>query len=73
MLLRQWRKLWGGSIVNVSSLAELKGIDKKVAYTASKFAVRGMTKVAALELGEYGIRVNTVHPGIIETPMLTGD
>ncbi|WP_080838167.1 glucose 1-dehydrogenase [Cohnella massiliensis] len=63
------RKAGGGSIVNISSLAGMVGAYKKVAYTASKFAVRGMTKAAALELGEYGIRVNSVHPGFIRTPM----
>ena len=60
-----------GSIVNISSMAGLKGIGGAVGYTASKFAVRGMTKVAAIELGQYGIRVNSVHPGGIETPMTT--
>ncbi len=59
----------GGSIVNISSLAGIIGTYKKIAYTASKFAVRGMTKAAALELGDYGIRVNSVHPGFIRTPM----
>ncbi|QJD85461.1 glucose 1-dehydrogenase [Cohnella herbarum] len=63
------RKAGGGSIVNISSLAGIIGANKKIAYTASKFAVRGMTKAAALELGEYGIRVNSVHPGFIVTPM----
>ncbi|WP_164669382.1 glucose 1-dehydrogenase [Virgibacillus doumboii] len=63
------KKAGGGSIVNISSLAGIIGANKKVAYTASKFAVRGMTKAAALELGEYGIRVNSVHPGFIRTPM----
>ncbi|RDW21305.1 3-alpha-hydroxysteroid dehydrogenase [Oceanobacillus arenosus] len=63
------KKAGGGSIVNISSLAGMIGANKKVAYTASKFAVRGMTKAAALELGEYGIRVNSVHPGFIRTPM----
>ncbi|MEF2966694.1 glucose 1-dehydrogenase [Paenibacillus sp. M1] len=63
------RKAGGGSIVNISSLAGLIGAYKKIAYTASKFAVRGMTKAAALELGEYGIRVNSIHPGFIRTPM----
>jgi 3alpha(or 20beta)-hydroxysteroid dehydrogenase len=42
-----------------------------VAYTASKFAIRGMTKVAAMELGKHGIRVNSVHPGAIDTPMVS--
>lgn len=59
----------GGSIVNISSLAGIVAANKKIAYTASKFAVRGMTKAAALELGEYGIRVNSIHPGFIATPM----
>ncbi|MBB6632819.1 glucose 1-dehydrogenase [Cohnella thailandensis] len=63
------KKAGGGSIVNVSSLAGIVGAYKKIAYTASKFAVRGMTKAAALELGEFGIRVNSVHPGFIRTPM----
>jgi 3alpha(or 20beta)-hydroxysteroid dehydrogenase len=63
------RRAGGGSIVNISSLAGMKGIAGTVGYTSSKFAVRGMTKVAALELGRAGIRVNSVHPGGVETPM----
>ena len=66
------RKAGGGSIINISSLAGIIGAMQKIAYTASKFAVRGMTKAAALELGQYGIRVNSVHPGFIETPMTEG-
>lgn len=58
-----------GAIVNISSLAGIIGYNQKIAYTASKFAVRGMTKAAALELGEYNIRVNSVHPGFIATDM----
>ena len=60
----------GGSIVNVSSVEGMFGGPFLVAYTASKFAVRGMTKVAAVELGQFGIRVNSIHPGAIDTPML---
>lgn len=63
------KKAGGGSIVNISSLAGIIGAYKKIAYTASKFAVRGMTKAAALELGDYKIRVNSVHPGFIKTDM----
>jgi 3alpha(or 20beta)-hydroxysteroid dehydrogenase len=62
----------GGSIVNISSVAGLEGIFGSMAYSASKWAVRGMTKVAAKELGRYGIRVNSIHPGLIETPMTAG-
>ena len=61
----------GGSIVNVSSVEGLGGMPYLVAYTASKFAIRGMTKVAAMELGQHGIRVNSVHPGAIDTPMVS--
>jgi 3alpha(or 20beta)-hydroxysteroid dehydrogenase len=60
----------GGSIVNTSSIEGLAAAPTLVAYTASKFAIRGMTKVAALELGPKGIRVNSVHPGMIETQLL---
>ncbi|MQA87745.1 MAG: glucose 1-dehydrogenase [Streptosporangiales bacterium] len=60
----------GGSIINVSSIEGLAGMPYLVAYSASKFAIRGMTKVAATELGDRGIRVNSVHPGMIETQMV---
>ncbi len=59
-----------GSIVNVSSVEGLAATPALTAYTASKFAVRGMTKVAALELARKGVRVNSVHPGAIETGLL---
>lgn len=59
-----------GAIVNISSTSGLSGISGTIAYTASKFAVRGMTKTAAMELGRDGIRVNSVHPGGINTPMV---
>jgi len=60
----------GGSIVNISSIAGLRGAGMAFAYSASKWAVRGMTKSAAQELAGYGIRVNSIHPGIIDTAML---
>lgn len=64
-------KTENGSIINVSSIAGLLGSkDGSVAYDASKFAVRGMTKSIALEMAHTGIRVNSVHPGIIFTPMV---
>ena len=60
----------GGSIVNISSAAGLFGVPNAVAYTATKWAVRGMTKAAAKELGGRNIRVNSVHPGMINTEMV---
>lgn len=63
------KKTKNGSIVNISSVAGLLALPQYIAYSASKFAVRGMTKVAALEFADYGIRVNSVHPGLIDTPM----
>jgi 3alpha(or 20beta)-hydroxysteroid dehydrogenase len=60
----------GGSIVNISSIEGLTGAAECSAYAASKFAVRGMTKAAAQELGQFGIRVNSVHPGGILTRMV---
>ncbi|MEU5892107.1 SDR family oxidoreductase [Streptomyces sp. NPDC047461] len=58
----------GSSIVNVGSSAALTGY-YPVAYTASKWALRGVSRIAAMELGPRGIRVNTIHPGYIETDM----
>jgi 3alpha(or 20beta)-hydroxysteroid dehydrogenase len=60
----------GGSIVNISSIEGFTGAAGLSAYSASKFAVRGMTKAAASELGQYGIRVNSVHPGGVLTRMV---
>jgi len=59
----------GGSIINVSSIEGLRGAIMVHPYVASKWAVRGMTKSAALELGAHQIRVNSIHPGFIRTPM----
>ena len=60
----------GGSIINISSVAGLAGAPTALAYGASKWAVRGMTKSAATELGPSKIRVNSIHPGLISTNML---
>jgi 3alpha(or 20beta)-hydroxysteroid dehydrogenase len=59
----------GGSIINVSSIEGLRGAVMVHPYVASKWAVRGLTKSAALELGSHQIRVNSIHPGFIRTPM----
>lgn len=60
----------GGSIVNISSIEGFAGASGLSAYSASKFAIRGMTKAAARELGAFGIRVNSVHPGAVLTRMV---
>ncbi|TAK53903.1 MAG: glucose 1-dehydrogenase [Gammaproteobacteria bacterium] len=60
----------GGSIVNISSVAGMRGFPGMFSYAATKWATRGMTKCAARELAPYGIRVNSIHPGLIDTPML---
>lgn len=60
----------GGAIVNMSSTVALRSAPNAIAYTASKWAVRGMTKAAALELVDRNIRVNSVHPGPIDTDMI---
>jgi len=59
----------GGSIVNIGSTQGITGMNDVIAYVSSKFAVTGMTRAAALELGGEGIRVNTIHPGYTDTPM----
>ena len=63
-------KAGGGAIVNISSIAGLRGARSTPAYTSSKWGIRGITQVAAIELAPLGIRVNSVHPGIIDTEML---
>jgi 3alpha(or 20beta)-hydroxysteroid dehydrogenase len=57
-------------MVNISSLAGLRAAAGSIAYGASKWAVRGMTKTAAVELARKGIRVNSIHPGLIDTVMV---
>ena len=63
----------GGSIVNISSIAGMVGFPGACAYVGTKWAVRGMTKTVAVEFARHRIRVNSVHPGFIDTPMLAGN
>jgi 3alpha(or 20beta)-hydroxysteroid dehydrogenase len=62
----------GGSIVNIASVAGVRGFQQHGSYGASKWAIRGLTKTAAAELGPSGIRVNAIVPGTIDTPMAWG-
>ena len=63
----------GGSIVNISSTAGLVGFPNVASYSTSKWAVVGLTRSSAIDLGPLGIRVNVVHPGSIDTPMIRPD
>lgn len=64
------RKAGAGSIVNISSVGGLRGFPGEFAYCATKWAVRGMSRCAAADLAPFGIRVNSICPGPIATPML---
>jgi 3alpha(or 20beta)-hydroxysteroid dehydrogenase len=64
------RRAGGGSIVNISSVAGLQGYPQMAGYVSAKWAVRGLTKVAALDLAADSIRANSVHPGQIDTPIV---
>ncbi len=68
--IKPMRRNGGGSIVNISSVAGFVGNNRDSAYTASKGAVRLLTKSAAIQLAPDGIRVNSIHPGVIETEMI---
>lgn len=68
-VISSMKKVDNASIINISSMNGIIG--GAIGYTDTKFAVRGMTKAAALQLSPFGIRVNSVHPGVIETPMVT--
>ena len=70
--VKAMREAGGGSMINISSIEGLGGTAMTHGYTAAKFGVRGITKSAAWELGQWGIRVNSVHPGLIRTPMIAG-
>ena len=69
-LLTPMRRRGGGAIVNVGSTGAMRGVGGRALYGATKWGVRGLTKAAAIEFGPYGIRVNCIQPGGIDTPML---
>ena len=72
LAIPEMRRAGGGSIINISSVAGLVGSLRSSAYGASKGAVRLLTKATAVQYGGEGIRANSIHPGVIDTPMLRG-
>lgn len=70
MVIEAMKDVGGGSIVNISSGAGMRGYPDMIAYSATKWAVRGMTQSMARELAPLRIRVNSIHPGLVDTPML---
>lgn len=68
-MIEPFKAAGGGSIVNIASCVATRGVTDQFAYAASKWAVRGMTKCAALELAKHNIRVNSINPGPTDTPM----
>jgi 3alpha(or 20beta)-hydroxysteroid dehydrogenase len=69
-VLEAMKAAGGGSIVNISSVAGMRGFPGMIAYAGSKWALRGMTKCVAREVAPFKIRVNSIHPGLVDTPML---
>jgi 3alpha(or 20beta)-hydroxysteroid dehydrogenase len=69
-VLEPMKSAGGGSIVNISSVAGMRGFPGMIAYAGSKWALRGMTKCVAREVAPFKIRVNSIHPGLVDTPML---
>ncbi|MCI0896321.1 MAG: glucose 1-dehydrogenase [Chloroflexi bacterium] len=72
LAIPEMRKAGGGSIINVSSIWGLVGSDSSTAYHSAKGAVRIFTKAAAVQYAKEGIRVNSVHPGFVDSPMTIG-
>jgi len=68
-VIESLKAVGGGSIVNIASCVAMRGVSDQFAYAASKWAARGMTKCAAIELAKHNIRVNSINPGPTDTPM----
>lgn len=71
-VIQSMKEAGGGAIVNTSSMTATVPVTKLAHYVSTKMAIEGLTKVAALELGKYGIRVNSLHPGFIDTAIMEG-